>query len=143
MATTRLPPDFREFLRLLTANGVKYLVVGGYAVSYHGYARATAHMDIWVAADQANAEKLVVALKEFGFDVPELSPDLFPQPDMVIRLGEPPLRIELLTDLPGLTFEVAFPRRVVDNIDGVEVSLISLVDLKTNKKAAGRHKHLA
>ena len=67
MATTRLPPDFREFLKLLTANGVEYLLIGGYAVAYYGYPRATADMDIWVAISVENSAKLVQLLKEFGF----------------------------------------------------------------------------
>lgn len=143
MTTTRLPPDFKEFLRLLAAHGVEYLLVGGYAVSYHGYARATADMDVWVAATPENAEKLVAVLKEFGFDVPDLSPDLFLQPDTIVRLGEPPLRIELLTSISGVSFQDAYARRAVDHIEGLEVSLISLDDLKTNKRAAGRYKDLA
>lgn len=143
MATTRLPPDFKEFLRLLAVHGVEYLLVGGYAVSYHGYARATADMDVWVAATPENAEKLVAVLKEFGFDVPDLSPDLFLQPDTIVRLGEPPLRIELLTSISGVSFQDAYARRAVDHIEGLEVSLISLDDLKTNKRAAGRYKDLA
>jgi hypothetical protein len=71
MATTHLPPDFKEFLQLLNTHQVKYLFIGGYAVGYHGYPRATADMDIWIAIQPSNAAKVVVALKEFGFDVPE------------------------------------------------------------------------
>ena len=73
----KLPPDFREFLRLLNDHKVEYLLIGGYAVGYHGYPRATADMDIWVAVDPANARRIVAALKEFGFDTPDLSADLF------------------------------------------------------------------
>ena len=64
MATTQLPPDFKEFLRLLNSHQVEYLLIGGYAVGYHGYPRATGDMDLWVAIHQNNAEKLVAALKE-------------------------------------------------------------------------------
>lgn len=77
MATIRLPPDFKEFLRLLNEHRVEYLVVGGYAVGYHGYPRATVDMDIWIGRGPATAEKMVVVLQEFGFDVPNLSADLF------------------------------------------------------------------
>ncbi len=70
MATVHLPPDFKEFLRLLSDHKVEYLLVGGYAVGYHGYPRATVDMDIWVAIDPENAARLVSALVEFGFDVP-------------------------------------------------------------------------
>jgi hypothetical protein len=71
MATIHLPPDFREFLRLLNAHRVEYLLIGGYAVNYHGYPRATADMDIWVAVSPANADRIVAAMGEFGFDLPE------------------------------------------------------------------------
>ena len=64
---TKLPEDFREFLKLLNANGVKYLLIGGYAVGFYGYPRATNDMDIFVSKDSDNAERLVKALKEFGF----------------------------------------------------------------------------
>lgn len=73
MATVRLPPDFKEFLQLLNVHQVEYLLIGGYAVGYHGYPRATADMDVWVAIHPQNAEKIVAVLKKFGFDVPELS----------------------------------------------------------------------
>jgi len=86
MATIHLPLDFKEFLRLLNAHQVKYLLIGGYAVGYHGYPRATAGMDIWVAIDPQNAEKLVAVLVEFGFAVPELSPGLFLKEDQIIRM---------------------------------------------------------
>jgi hypothetical protein len=77
MATVNLPPDFKEFLQLLSAHQVEYLLIGGDAVAYHGYPRATADMDIWIALHPHNAEKVVAALKAFGFDLPELSPTLF------------------------------------------------------------------
>ncbi len=81
MATIHLPPDFKEFLQLLNAHQVKYFLIGGYAVGYHGYPRATANMDIWIALHRENAERVVAALKAFGFDLPELSADLFLKED--------------------------------------------------------------
>jgi Mg2+ and Co2+ transporter CorA len=74
-----LPPDFKEFLRLLNTHGVEYLLIGGYAVGYHGYPRATNDMDIWIAIHPQNAERMVAVLRAFGFDTPDLSPDLFLQ----------------------------------------------------------------
>jgi hypothetical protein len=90
MATIRLPPDLREFLRLLHEHDVRYLLVGGYAVSYHGYARATADMDVWIAIEESNSTKVVDTLRDFGFDVPELSRDLFLRDEQIVRLGQPP-----------------------------------------------------
>ena len=142
MATVRLPPDFKEFLKLLSESRVEYLLVGGYAVGYHGYPRATADMDVWVSMRPANARKIVAALKRFGFDVPRLSSALFLKEDKIVRLGVPPLRIEIITTLSGVDFEACYAARVVDQLDGVEVSLIGLEHLKRNKQAAGRHKDL-
>jgi hypothetical protein len=111
--TTTLPSDFKEFLRLLDEMGVKYLTVRGYAVGYHGYPRSTGDMDVWVESTGENAERVVRALKEFSFDVPELSPDLFLDPDRVIRMGHPPLRIEILTSVTGVSFEKCYSHCVV------------------------------
>lgn len=142
MATINLPPDFKEFLQLLNAHQVEYLIVGGYAVAYHGYPRATADMDIWIATNPQNAERVVAAMKEFGFDLPELSTDLFLKEGQIIRMGVPPVRIEIVTTLSGVTFAECYAARVVDVLDGIQVGLISLIHLKINKKAAGRYKDL-
>lgn len=142
MATIHLPLDFKEFLKLLNAHQVEYLLIGGYAVGYYGYPRATADMDIWIAIDPQNARKVVAVLKEFGFDIPDLSMEVFMKPNQIIRMGIPPVRIEILTTISGVSFEECYPERVVDGLDGVEVNLISLRDLKINKKAFGRHKDL-
>jgi hypothetical protein len=143
MATIDLPDDFREFLELLNSYQVEYLLVGGYAVAYHGYPRSTADLDVWVAVHDQNAGKLVVVLKEFGFNVPNLAAALFLKEDQIIRMGLPPLRIEVLTGISGVEFEDCFAERIVDEWDGVPVSVISLVHLKVNKRAAGRYKDLA
>lgn len=142
MATTQLPPDFKEFLQLLNAHQVEYLLIGGYAVGYHGYPRATADMDIWVAINPQNAKKMVAVLDEFGFGTPELSADLFLKEDQIVRMGVPPIRVEILTTISGVKFETCYAERVVDMIDDVDVNLISLANLKANKQASGRHKDL-
>jgi hypothetical protein len=142
MATVNLPPDFREFLKLLNAHQVEYLLIGGYAVAYHGYPRATADMDIWIAVHSQNAERIVTALKEFGFDLPELSPALFLREGQMIRMGVPPVRIDIATTISGVSFAECYAAPVVDVLDEVDVNLISLPHLKANKKAAGRHKDL-
>jgi hypothetical protein len=142
MATIHLPPDFKEFLRLLKDRQIEYLLIGGYAVGYYGYPRATADMDIWIALNPQNASKIVAALKEFGFDVPELSPGLFLKPDQIIRMGLPPIRLEIVTSISGVNFDECYSERVVDILDGIQVDLISLRHLKINKKASGRFKDL-
>ena len=142
MATIRLLPDFKEFLKLLNARRVEYLLIGGYAVGYHGYPRATADMDIWVAMQPRNAEKMVAVLKEFGFDPPGLSAALFLKENQIVRMGVPPVRLEICTSISGVEFDECYRERVVATIDGVQVSLIGLKHLKINKKASGRHKDL-
>lgn len=141
--TTTLPSDFKEFLRLLDEKGVKYLIVEGYAVGYHGYPRSTGDMDVWVESTEENAERVVETLKEFGFDVPRLAPDLFLDPDRVIRMGRPPLRIKLLTSVTGVGFADCYSSRVVEEMDnGTPIHFIGLEELKENKRASGRHKDL-
>ena len=129
-------------MKLLNAKRVEYLLIGGYAVGYHGYPRATADMDIWVAVNPENADKIVVALKEFGFAVPGLSAGLFLRQNQIIRMGVPPMRIELTTTISGVDFEECYAARVVAELDGVKVNLIDLKHLKINKKASGRYKDL-
>jgi predicted nucleotidyltransferase len=142
MATINLPPDFRDFLKLLNAHQVEYLLIGGYAVAYHGYPRTTADMDIWIALHPQNAKRLVTALNEFGLDLPELTPEIFLAAEQIIRMGVPPVRIEIATTISGVDFAECYTARLVDVLDGIEVNLISLAHLKANKKAAGRHKDL-
>lgn len=138
MAPIPLPPDFSAFLRLLNEHEVRYLLIGGYAVGYHGYVRATADMDIWVPRERANSEHLVLALKEFGFDVPELTPDVFLAKDRILRMGNPPMRIKISTTIDGVTFNECYDDRVVAEWSDVSVNIISLAMLKTNKLASGR-----
>ena len=143
MAIEILPKDFKEFLKLLNFYKVEYLIIGGYAVGYHGYVRATADMDIWIAINKTNAEKIFLAITEFGFDVPELSQELFLKKEKVIRMGVPPLRIEILTSISGVDFDKCYRGRIIDNVEGVEINIINLNHLKINKKASGRKKDLS
>lgn len=138
-----LPLDFKEFLKLLNDHEVEYLLIGGYAVGYHGYARATNDMDVWVAVNPRNAERVMRALADFGFDTPELSPETFLERDRIVRMGIPPMRLEISTGISGVEFETCYTARVVDILDGIPVNLISLEDLKINKRASGRFKDLS
>ena len=142
MAKIEFPQDFSEFLKLLNDHHVEYLLVGGFAVAIHGYPRATADMDVWVARNRTNAERIVACLREFGFDMPDLTPELFEDPKRIIRVGEAPLRIEILMDIDGVTFDECVVRAESQNVDGTLVPVISLNDLKENKRASGRAKDL-
>jgi predicted nucleotidyltransferase len=137
-----LPADFREFLKLLNEAKVEYLLIGGYAVGYHGYPRTTADMDVWVAISPANAARLIEAFRHFGMDDPGLTADLFLHRGKIVRMGVPPMRIEVLTAIDGVAFSDCFARRETIALDGLRVNMISLADLRKNKLASGRHKDL-
>lgn len=139
---TALPLDFKEFLNLLNAKAVDYLLIGGYAVSYHGYPRATNDIDVWIAVTPENALRMVIVLQEFGFATPELSTALFLKENSIVRMGIPPMRIEVVTGISGVSFAECYTERVVGVIDGVAVNIINLHHLKVNKKASGRYKDL-
>jgi hypothetical protein len=139
----KLPPDFREFLSLLHTHRVKYLLVGGYAVAAHGYPRFTGDMDVWIQTSSENAENVFQVCRRFGFNVPNLRVELFTDPKQLTRMGHPPLRIEILNSVSGLSFEHAWENRIESLWDGVPVMLISLRDLRINKQASGRFKDLA
>ena len=139
----QLPHDFKELLQLLNSNKIEYLVVGGYAVAFHGRPRATGDIDIWIAISKDNAHRAVKALKEFGFDTPELTEKIFLEKDKNIRMGNEPLRIELLTSIDGVEFDECYQNKNKITIDNLEINFISLQDLKKNKKASGRYQDLA
>lgn len=137
-----LPIDFKEFLKSLNANGVRYLLIGGYAVGFHGYPRATNDMDIFVAKDLENARRLIKSLADFGFGTDELSAELFTQEKSIVRMGVEPMKIEIANFISGVNFEKAYKDKVVGILDESEISIISLRHLKINKKASGRYKDL-
>jgi hypothetical protein len=140
MGTIQLPPDFREFLRSLNSRNVEYLLIGGYAVGYHGYPRPTGDMDIWISSTRENAERALGALQEFGFSCPV---ELLEQDNQLIRMGVSPFRLEILTTIDGVSFADCYVERVRGELDGVEVNVISLPKLRENKKASGRTKDIA
>ena len=133
-----LPPDFKEFLRLLNSEAIEYLVVGGYADAYQGYPRPTGDLDVWVATRPENAVKLVDTLAKFGFTDADVTQALFLEPGRVVRMGVPPVRIELLTSVSGVEFSDCAARKVDAVLDGVPVAIIGRDDLIANKLAAGR-----
>ena len=136
------PKDFKEFLLLLNSKKIEYLVVGGYAVGYHGYPRATGDMDVWIAINEKNASNMVDALREFGFDFPELNKEIFLKEEKVIRMGVPPMRLEILTSIDGVSFETCFDNRVIADFGAFKVNFISKEDLLTNKSTSGRPQDL-
>lgn len=142
MAMIHLPKDFKELLQLLNSKKIEYLVIGGYAVALYGYPRTTGDIDIWIAISKNNAQKIVEALKEFGFNLPELKEGLFLEKGKNIRMGNPPIRIEILTSIDGVEFYECYKNKRTITIDKIEINFISLGDLKKNKKASGRYRDL-
>jgi len=140
---TVLNQDFREFLQSLNDNGVRYLIIGGYAVAFHGHPRYTKDMDVWIEMDAENAANMVKALAQFGFASLGLKEEDFLVADQIIQLGYPPNRIDVITTLVGVDFETCYAARVQSDVNGLLVNFIDLESLKRNKKAAGRHQDLA
>ncbi|MFB3788939.1 MAG: hypothetical protein ACE15F_21480 [bacterium] len=129
-------------MRLLNSHHVEYLLIGGYAVGYYGYPRPTGDMDIWIALNPHNAAGLEKALADFGFCAADIPATLFKEPGKIVRMGVPPMRLEIMTTISGVEFSSCYARRVTAEIDGISVTLIGLDDLKINKQASGRHKDL-
>lgn len=135
-----LHKDFADFLRLLNEHRVRYLVVGGYAVAYHGYPRYTRGLDIFVEASADNGMRLARVYEKFGFDPAELQPEIFTVPDNVIRIGHEPVRLEVLTGISGVAFAGAHERRVEVLVNDLTAPFISFADLIKNKESTGRDK---
>jgi len=133
-----LSKDFKEFIESLIANRVEYLIVGGYAVAVHGYPRYTGDLDIWLNATAENAVRILKAINDLGFHFSNLSADDFTKEGNVIQLGNPPLRIDLLTQVDGVGFIECFSNKKTVNVDNLNVNFISYNDLLKNKAASGR-----
>lgn len=138
-----LNQDFKEFIELLNAHEVKYLLVGGYAVALHGYPRYTQDIDFWFEVSEENANRIIQVLKEFGFGSLDIHKEDFLNEEMVIQLGYPPNRIDLIMGLEGVEFNKCFPMRKEINMEGLEVKFIDVINLIKNKKTVGRMKDLA
>jgi hypothetical protein len=127
-------------LKSLDAHSARFMLIGGYAVNAFGYVRNTVDMDVWIASDADNLRRVVDAIRDFGF--PDASDDLLHEPDAMVRMGVPPLRIEVLRRISGVEFEDCWLRRVTIDDDDLLIPAISLEDLKRNKLASGRKKDL-
>ena len=135
--------DFKEFIKSLNDNKVRYLIVGGYAVALHGYPRYTKDLDIWIELYPENAAKMIKALDRFGFGSLGLQVEDFLKADQIIQLGYPPNRLDLITSMPGVDFERCYVSRIEVAVDGLSLYFIDLDNLKKNKRAVGRLQDLA
>lgn len=139
----KVSADFKDFLKLLNEKKVEYLLIGGYAVSYHGYPRPTGDMDIWIRFSNENAVLAAEALEEFGYATKDQSLPMLLQLGKILRMGFPPFRLEVSTAIDGVEFDACYANRLLLKIDDIPVTLIGYHDLLTNKRAAGRLKDLA
>ena len=139
----KLQKDLREFIGLLLSQDVEFLVVGGYAVAFHGYPRLTEDIDLLVRPSLENGSRILRALDLFGFGSIGLTAEDFTAPDRMIQLGRAPNRLDLLTEIWGLTFEEAWASRIPAELDGLEVFVIGREELIRNKRATARSQDLA
>lgn len=141
--STRWSPDFLDLLTALNAADARYLLVGGHAVGLHARPRATKDFDLWIEASPDNAARVVRALRDFGAPLGDLSEQDFANLGSGFRMGSPPFRLEILTEISGVAFADAWPRRETRSLDGVTCHVIGRDDLAANKQAAGRPQDLA
>jgi Nucleotidyl transferase of unknown function (DUF2204) len=138
-----LTREFRELLALLNSRHVEYLLVGAYALAFHGAPRFTGDLDIWVKPGAQNAQQVIAALSDFGFGSAGLSEDDFKNENQVVQLGQAPVRIDLMTSLTGVAWDDALRGSVPADLEGVPVRFIGKKHFVINKRAIGRKKDLA
>jgi hypothetical protein len=136
-------PDFVDLLRAFSAADVRFLIVGAYALALHGRPRATGDLDVWIDPTPVNAARVMCALAEFGAPVSQISENDFSQPGIVYQIGVPPGRIDILTELTGVSFDEAWPDRLRHRFGDVEVDFLGRETLVRNKRALARPKDLA
>lgn len=136
-------PDFKELLGLFNAHHVEYMIVGGYALAFHGAPRFTGDLDLFVKPDPDNAWRILAALEEFGFASVGLTTADFARPDQVVQLGVPPVRIDIITSLTGVSWDEAFTDRVVGHYGDIPVDYIGRERFIANKRATGRKRDLS
>lgn len=134
-----LDKDFKEFVELLNANEVEYLIVGGYSVAHHGFPRYTGDFDVWINPTEANSKKMMRVLDQLGFGSLGVSRKDFLHPDKIVQFGVEPLRIDVITAIDGIgEFSDAYPNRDLARYDELKINFIGYQDLIRNKKASSR-----
>ena len=134
--------DFIEFIELMNKHKVEYMVIGAHALAFHGRPRHTGDLDIWIKPSNDNALKMVNTINDFGFGSLGLTTKDFIRENYVTQLGYPPLRIDILNSISGVSFDDAYKKKIHGEFDGMSICFISIQDFIENKKASGRHKDL-
>src|SRR5215216_7482012 len=138
-----LNPDYRDILSVFAEEGVKYLLVGAYALAVHGHVRATGDIDLWVECNRENATRIMAALERFGAPLHQIEARDFETPGIVFQIGVAPRRIDILTSIDAVEFEEAWPQRQEVEVAGLQVPVIGRHHLLQNKRATGRPQDLA
>ena len=138
----KLNQEFREFIGLLEKHAVEYLIVGGYAVAFHGFPRYTGDIDFFVAVSESNATRLLAVFEEFGFGNIGIEKADFQQPDFVVEIGREPRKIQVLTGIDGVTFEECRQHGITETYGGMSLNFIGMDELLRNKQASARAKDL-
>ena len=139
----KAPDEFKELLELFAANGIEFVVVGGYALAFHGAPRFTGDLDLFVRPDHENAKRILSALEEFGFGSMDLSEKDFESPSQIVQLGRPPVRVDIITSIDGVPWAEAWAGKTPGKCAEVPVFFVGRRDLIRNKKAVGRRQDLA
>lgn len=137
-----LDPDFEDFIKLLNQHEVDYMIIGGYAMAFHGKPRYTGDLDIWIDISESNAQKMLLVIEDFGFASLNFEKEDFLRENLINQLGYPPLRIDILTSIDGINFIDAYPQKQVILIEDFTANYIGLNDLIQNKNASGRQQDL-
>lgn len=143
MKRLKLETDFTDFVKLCNKYEVEYLVIGGYAVSIHGYPRSTKDFDVCIRISEENAKKMVEVIKDFGFGSLKLAKDDFLKRDFITQLGHEPVRIDILNDLDGVPFQEAWENKRIVDFDGSKINFIGYAELLKVKEKAGRPQDIA
>jgi predicted nucleotidyltransferase len=138
-----LDKDFEDFIVLLNAYSVDYMIVGGYALAFHGKPRHTGDLDIWIDLSDNNAQKMLNVINEFGMASLGMKKVDFLQKGGITQIGYPPLRIDILNEIDGVNFQDAYQSKLIIDVDGIMVNYIGLDDLIKNKQVSGRKQDLS
>lgn len=138
-----LSKDFEDFVALLNKHKVTYMVIGGYALAFHGKPRHTGDLDIWINLSDDNAQKMVGVINDFGMASLGLEKIDFLQKGGITQIGYPPLRIDILNEIDGVNFKEAYTNKLIIDIEGLPVNYIGLDDLITNKQVSGRKQDIS
>lgn len=133
-----LSQDFEDFIKLLNEYKVEYMIVGGYAMAFHGKPRYTGDLDIWINISDANALKLISVIRDFGFSSLNFTKEDFLKENLINQIGYPPLRIDIITTIDGVEFNDAYAKKLEIKLDGLSANYIGLNQLIANKKASAR-----